>query len=89
MKIWEQLFLLFLFSRFSMPYIQVMITEGATKEQKAQLIEGITDLMVSVLDKNPASTQVIIKESPTKNWGIAGKTVKQLRAEGSTKISSK
>ena len=72
-----------------MPYIQVMITEGATKEQKAQLIEGITDLMVSVLDKNPASTQVIIKESPTKNWGIAGKTVKQLRAEGSTKISSK
>lgn len=72
-----------------MPYVQVMITEGATNEQKAQLVEGITDLMVTILEKNPATTQVVIKESPTENWGIAGKTVKQLRAEGSTKISQK
>ena len=72
-----------------MPYIQVMITEGATNEQKAKLVEGITDLMVKVLEKNPASTHVVIKESPTENWGIAGRTVKRLRAEGSTKISSK
>ncbi|MDT8421393.1 MAG: 4-oxalocrotonate tautomerase family protein [Desulfuromonadales bacterium] len=72
-----------------MPYVQVNITEGATVEQKAQLVEGITDLLVRVLGKNPASTQVVIKESGTENWGIAGKTVKQLRAEGSTKISSK
>jgi len=72
-----------------MPFIQVMITEGATKEQKAELVEGITDLMVKVLNKNPATTHVIIKENPTENWGIAGKTVKKLRAEGSTKISQK
>lgn len=72
-----------------MPYIQVMITEGATIEQKAQLVEGITELMVNVLNKNPASTHVVIKESPVENWGIAGRTVKQLRAEGSTKISLK
>mgnify|MGYP001062045007 CR=1 FL=1 len=72
-----------------MPYVQVMITEGATKEQKAKLVEGITDLMVNILDKNPATTQVVIKESSTENWGIAGKTVKQLRAEGATNISKK
>ena len=72
-----------------MPYVQVMITVGATNEQKAKLVEGITDLMVTILEKNPATTQVVIKESPTENWGIAGKTVKQLRAEGSTKISQK
>jgi len=70
-----------------MPYVQVMITEGATVEQKAQLIEGITDLMVTILNKNPATTHVVIKESSSANWGIAGRPVKQLRAEGSAKVS--
>lgn len=73
-----------------MPYIQVNITKGATNEQKAQLIEGITDLMVKVLEKNPASTHVLINEVETENWGIAGRAVKRLRAEGKTaNISSK
>ena len=73
-----------------MPYIQVSITKGATNEQKAQLIEGITDLMVKILDKNPSSTQVMIEEVETDSWGIAGCSVKRLRAEGKTaNISSK
>lgn len=67
-----------------MPYIQVNMTKGATDEQKAQLIEGITELMVKVLEKNPASTHVLIKEVETENWGIAGRAVKTLRAEGKT-----
>ena len=71
-----------------MPYIQVNITKGASDEQKAQLIEGITELMVKVLDKNPASTHVIIDEVGTENWGIAGRPVKKLRAEGNTAIVS-
>lgn len=72
-----------------MPYVQVSITKGATNEQKAQLIEGITDLMVSILDKNPASTQVMISEITPENWGIAGRSVKKLRAEGKTANISK
>jgi len=72
-----------------MPYVQVNITKGATNEQKAQLIEGITDLMVKILDKNPASTHVLIEEVETESWGIAGKAVKRLRAEGKTANISK
>ncbi|HEY5674476.1 MAG TPA: 4-oxalocrotonate tautomerase family protein [Malonomonas sp.] len=72
-----------------MPYVQVKITKGATNEQKAQLIEGITDLLVSVLDKNPASTQIMITEVEPENWGIAGRSVKRLRAEGKTANISK
>ena len=72
-----------------MPYVQVKITKGATNEQKAQLIEGITDLMVSILDKNPATTQIMIDEVPSENWGIAGRSVKNLRAEGKTANISK
>lgn len=71
-----------------MPYIQVNITKGATNDQKAKLIEGITDLMVKILDKNPASTHVLIKEVETENWGIAGRPVKKLRAEGKTALIS-
>lgn len=72
-----------------MPYVEVNITKGATNEQKAQLVEGITDLMVKILDKNPASTQVAIKEIETDSWGIAGRSVKTLRAEGKTSNISK
>jgi len=72
-----------------MPYVQVNITKGATNEQKAELIEGITELMVKILGKNPSSTQVYIKEFETDCWGIAGQSVKQLRAEGKTANISK
>ncbi len=65
-----------------MPYINIQITrEGATAEQKAELIQGVTDLLQRVLNKNPATTFVIIDEVDTDNWGIAGKSVTQLRAQ--------
>lgn len=63
-----------------MPYVKIQITrEGATREQKAQLIRGATDLLVDVLDKNPATTFVVIEEVETDHWGIAGETVTVLR----------
>jgi 4-oxalocrotonate tautomerase len=64
-----------------MPYVNIKITrEGATAEQKAELIRGTTDLLVRVLNKNPATTFVVIDEVDTDNWGIAGQTVTVLRA---------
>lgn len=63
-----------------MPYINIQITrEGASREQKAQLIRGVTDLVVQVLGKNPATTFVVIEEVDTDHWGIAGETVTVLR----------
>ena len=63
-----------------MPYINIQITrEGASREQKAQLIRGATDLVVQVLGKNPATTFVVIEEVDTDHWGIAGKIVTVLR----------
>ena len=63
-----------------MPYINIQITrEGASREQKAQLIRGATDLVVQVLGKNPATTDVVIEEVDTDHWGIAGETVTVLR----------
>ena len=66
-----------------MPYVNIKITkEGATKAQKAQLIEGATALLREVLGKNPATTVVVIEEVDTDNWGIAGESVTVRRARG-------
>lgn len=63
-----------------MPYILIQVTrEGVTAEQKARLIQGATDLVVQVLDKEPATTFVVIDEVDTDNWGVAGQTVTQRR----------
>lgn len=64
-----------------MPYVNVRITrEGATAEQKARIIKGITELLVEVLGKNPATTHVIIDEVEMDDWGIGGLPVRQYRA---------
>ena len=64
-----------------MPYVNIKITnENVTKEQKTQLIEGATKLLVDVLDKNPATTVVVIDEVDTDNWGIGGECVSEIRS---------
>jgi len=57
-----------------MPYINIKVTdENVTKDQKRQLIEGATQLVVDVLNKNPKTTHVVIDEVPIENWGYDGK----------------
>jgi len=65
-----------------MPYVNIKITnENVTKEQKQALIKGVTQLLVDVLGKNPATTVVVIDEVETDNWGIGGHCVTQLRKQ--------
>ncbi|MFD5417762.1 4-oxalocrotonate tautomerase family protein [Streptomyces sp. NPDC127069] len=63
-----------------MPYVNVRITrEGATAAQKAEIIAGVTDLLVRVLDKDPATTFVVIDEVPLENWGVGGVPTEEYR----------
>lgn len=63
-----------------MPYVNIKITrEGATRAQKAELIAGVTDLLVRVLDKSPATTFVVLDEVALEDWGIGGLPVDQYR----------
>ena len=69
--------------RPAVPYVNIRITrEGATPEQKAELIAGATELLQRVLGKNPATTFVIIDEVETDNWGVGGETVTSRRKRG-------
>jgi 4-oxalocrotonate tautomerase len=63
-----------------MPYINIKVTdEGVTREQKRQLIEGATKLMVDILNKDPKTTHVIIDEINTDNWGVNGEQTSEIR----------
>jgi 4-oxalocrotonate tautomerase len=63
-----------------MPYILIQLTnEGVTSEQKQTLIRGATDLVVNTLQKDPATTFVVIEEVDTDNWGVAGVSVTERR----------
>lgn len=69
-----------------MPYINIKITrEGATAEQKAELIKGATELLARVLNKNPKTTVVTIEEVDTDSWGIGGDPVEIAREKGEPK----
>ena len=66
-----------------MPFVNIKITkEGATAEQKAEIIKGVTDLLVKVLNKNPQTTVVLIEEVEMDNWGIGGESVTARRRGG-------
>ncbi len=64
-----------------MPYVNIKITrEGATSEQKAELIAGVTGLLVKVLQKSPATTFVVIDEVEMADWGVGGLPLAEYRA---------
>ena len=70
-----------------MPYVNIKITrEGATASQKAALIKGVTDLLVKVLDKNPATTVVVIDEVEMEHWGIGGLPAEEYRRQVKTGV---
>lgn len=63
-----------------MPYIHVRVTEeGVTRQQKAAIIAGATQLMVDILGKQAATTHVVIEEVPLDNWGVGGLPVADYR----------
>ncbi|MCA6124090.1 4-oxalocrotonate tautomerase family protein [Bradyrhizobium sp. WSM 1704] len=63
-----------------MPIVTIQVTrEGTapgasstTREQKAALIKGVSELLRDVLGKPTESTFVVIEEVDTDNWGWGG-----------------
>lgn len=55
-----------------MPYINLQIIEGVTREQKAQIVREFTETLVRVLHKKPEHIHIVIEEIAAENWGYAG-----------------
>jgi 4-oxalocrotonate tautomerase len=56
-----------------MPYVNVKITkDGVSTAQKKQIVQEITQTLVSVLGKKPEHIHIVIDEIELQNWGFAG-----------------
>ena len=55
-----------------MPYVNVQITKGATRAQKAEIVRDITESLARVLGKKPEHTHIVIQEIAEEDWGYAG-----------------
>lgn len=55
-----------------MPYVNIQITKGATRDQKAQLVEEVTASLVRILGKKPEHTHIVIQEIEDEDWGFSG-----------------
>jgi len=60
-----------------MPFVQVKIIEGVfSQAQKREIIEKLTDTMVSIEGENMRQvTWVVLEEVKSGDWGIGGKTL--------------
>ncbi len=58
-----------------MPFINVKLSEDVfTPEQKREIVERLTDTMVSIEGENMRSvTWVVVEEVGSGDWGIGGK----------------
>ena len=55
-----------------MPYVNIQITAGATRAQKARLVKDVTDSLVETLGKKPEHIHVVIQEIEEEDWGYSG-----------------
>jgi 4-oxalocrotonate tautomerase len=60
-----------------MPYINVKLIEDVfTPDQKREMIEGITDVMVSIEGEAMRDvTFVVVDETKSGDWGIGGRAM--------------
>ena len=62
-----------------MPYINLQITKGATREQKKIIVQQMTKMLVEVLGKKPEHIHIVIDEVDEDNWGFNGMLTSDFR----------
>ena len=68
-----------------MPYINLQITKGASRNQKEQIVAEFTDTLTRVLGKRPEHTHIVIQEILEEDWGFAGVLTDTYRQQSVTK----
>ena len=64
-----------------MPVIQISMLEGRTVEQKRELVEKVTDVVVDTIKTNRSAVTIVIHEMKKENWATAG----QLKSDEAAK----
>jgi 4-oxalocrotonate tautomerase len=61
-----------------MPLAQIYILQGRSEEQKRAVIEKVTQALAEALEAPPETVRVLIQDVPNTQWGVGGKTMKDL-----------
>ncbi|KQX68155.1 tautomerase family protein [Paenibacillus sp. Root444D2] len=77
-----------------MPIVTIQVTregttpdsQSVTAEEKAALIQGVSEVLLNVLNKPLESTFVVIEEVDTENWGWGGLPVLEYRRQLAAKM---
>jgi 4-oxalocrotonate tautomerase len=56
----------------TMPFVDVTLIEGRSKEQKNALIKALTDAVESTIAAPRESIRVVLREVPAENWAVGG-----------------
>jgi 4-oxalocrotonate tautomerase len=72
-----------------MPIVTIQVTREGTQpgansvtaQEKAELIKGVSQLLLDVLNKPLAATFVVIEEVEKENWGWGGLPVDEYRKQ--------
>lgn len=63
-----------------MPYVNVQVTRGVTREQKRALVHDITQSLVRHLGKSPSHIHIVLQEIAEEDWGFEGQLTDEWRA---------
>ena len=56
-----------------MPVVKIEMLEGRTKQQKAKLVQAVTQALVDIANAKPESVTVVFSEYTKENWAQGGK----------------
>ncbi len=62
-----------------MPYVNVQLTKGVTREEKAAIVRDYTEVLVRRLGKRPEHVHIVVQEVDEENWGFAGQLTDDYR----------
>lgn len=61
-----------------MPLAHIYLLEGRSEEMKRAVIDKVTEALHEAVGTPRENVRVVIQDVPKTNWGIAGKSAKDL-----------
>ena len=61
--------------------INVQLTKGIKRDEKATIVKEITATIVETLEKKPEHIHIVIQEIEEENWGFSGKLTDDWRQQ--------
>lgn len=68
-----------------MPYVNVQVTRGVDRAQKAAIVKDITDSLVRHLGKKPEHIHIVLQEIADEDWGYSGLLTDEWKRRGGSK----